>query len=442
LEAKVPELSQRAADAVTLAKTAGADAVWARATRSREVEFTGRDGSLEKVQENTSRKLSIDLYVDGRYSSHSTTSLRPERLQTFIDEAVALTRALQPDEHRALPDPSLFEGRSDADLALLDPAVDALTTEQRQAWLDAIDGAARTDDRVISAMASCSSTKSDGAMAGSNGFAGDWSTSQVWIGASVTMRDEGDSRPEAGRWIGARRLDQLYGGEQLAKEALELAISRLGSKKGPTERTTMIVDPHAGGRLIGRLLGAATARSVSQGRSFWAGKEGEQLFGEALTVVDEPLMAGGLGSRHFDSEGIASKALPIVEGGVVKNLYVDTYYGKKAGLTPTTGSRSNVVVKSTVDKDLAGLLEDVGEGIYVTSWLGGNSDGTTGDYSFGLRGHQVHKGQIGPPVGEMNITGNLAELFAQLVLVGNDPSPYRSTQVPTLVFKGVQFSGV
>ena len=437
----MPDLQQRAHDAVALATSAGADGAWTTATRTREVEFTGRDGALEKVQENTSRSLSIELYVDGRYSTHSTTSLRPERLQSFVAEAVALTRALQPDPHRSLPDPALFAGRSEADLQLLDPAVDAMTTEQRQAWLDAIDAAARADERVISAMGYVSGSQSDGAMASSNGFEGGWSTSQVWVGASVTVRDEGDARPEGGRWIGARRLDQLYDGETLAKEALARATDRLGSQKGPTETTTMIVDPTAGGRLISSLLGAATARSVDQGRSFWAGTVGQALFGEHLSIVDDPLLPGGLGSQHFDGEGIASRSLPLVERGVVRNLYVDSYYGRKTGMAPTTGSRSNVIVAPSVDKDFAGLLRDIGEGIYVTSWLGGNSDSTTGDFSLGLRGHLVHKGQIGRPVGEMNVTGNLAQLFGQLVAVGNDPSPYRSMRVPTLVFEGVQFSG-
>ena len=437
----MPDLQQRAHDAVTLATSSGAQGVWATATRSRAVDFTGRDGALETVQENTSRRLALELYVDGRYSSHSTTSLKPERLQAFVAEAVALTRALEPDPHRTLPDPALFAGRSDADLQILDPAVDALTTEQRQRWLDAIDAAARSDDRVISATGSVSSTKSDGAMASSNGFEGQWSGSQVWLGASVTVRGEGDSRPEGDRWIGARRLDQLYAADVLATEALARATERLGSQKGPTDTLTMIVDPTAGGRLISSLIGAANARSVSQGRSFWAGKQGQALFAPALSIVDDPLLPGGLGSRHFDGEGIASRRLSIVESGVVGDLYVDTYYGRKVGMTPTSGSRSNVIVQPSVAKDLKGLLQDVGEGIYVTSWLGGNSDGTTGDFSLGLRGHLVHKGQIGRPVGEMNVTGNLADLFGRLEAVGNDPSPYRSMQVPTLVFRGVQFSG-
>jgi len=73
--------------------------------------------------------------------------------------------------------------------------------------------------------------------------------------------------------------------------------------------------------------------------------------------------------------------------------------------------------------------------------MGGNSDSTTGDFSFGLRGHLVENGQVGAPVGEMNVTGNLLDLFGRLVAVGNDPYPYSSTKAPTLVFENVDFSG-
>ena len=93
-------------------------------------------------------------------------------------------------------------------------------------------------------------------------------------------------------------------------------------------------------------------------------------------------------------------------------------------------------------KHLEQLLADAGDGIYVTSWLGGNADGTTGDFSLGLRGHIIENGQIGRPVGEMNVTGNLKDLFAQLEMVGNDPYPYSTTLAPSLVFDGVDFSGV
>jgi PmbA protein len=202
----------------------------------------------------------------------------------------------------------------------------------------------------------------------------------------------------------------------------------------------MLVDSRAAASLVSRLLGSANARSVQQGRSFWAKLVGEQAFSKVLTLADDPLIRRGLGSRHYDSEGISARVTPIVESGVVANLYVDTYYGRKAGLAPTTGSPSNVRVQ-TGRQSLEQLLTEVGTGIFVTSWLGGNADGTTGDFSLGLRGHVIENGRVGRPVGEMNVTGNLRALFSRLELVGNDPYPYSTTLAPSLVFAGVDFSG-
>jgi len=125
---------------------------------------------------------------------------------------------------------------------------------------------------------------------------------------------------------------------------------------------------------------------------------------------------------------------------VLRNFFIDTYYGRKLGWQPTTGSSSNVVVKLG-DKSRDELLAEAEQGIYITGWLGGNADGTTGDFSFGFQGHLIEGGQMGAPVSEMNITGNFLELLQKLVAVGNDPVPWSSVRTPTLVFEDVQFSG-
>jgi PmbA protein len=202
----------------------------------------------------------------------------------------------------------------------------------------------------------------------------------------------------------------------------------------------MVVDHENGASLIGRVLSSLSAGSIQQKRSFLADKMGEAIASSCLSVTDEPLLPRAGGSRHFDSEGIASRPMTIVENGVLRSYYVDTYYGRKLGIEPTTGSASNLIV-GLGDKDCEGLLADVGEGIYVSSWLGGNANGTTGDFSFGVRGHLIEGGKLGAPIEEMNVSGNFLELFSKLVMVGNDPVPWSSFRVPTLVFEDVQFSG-
>jgi PmbA protein len=434
------DLLQSAKTAVELAKKAGAQDAWAAISRDRSVSLTYRDGKVEKVEESTSRGLGISLYVDGRYSTHSTTDLRPDRLASFIKEAVALTRVLQPDPFRKIPEPALFAGRPTLDLERVDPAVTKLTREQREAWCAEMDAKAHADKRVISAESNLFSGESQGAAASSNGFDGVWEGSYAGYSCTATVREGEDKRPEGSAYAVGRFLEGLPEPAAIAELALQRTLDRLGSTKGPTVRTTMVVDPEAAVSLISRALGPLSAASIQQGRSYLAGKQGQKVFGDKLTITDDPLIPRGLGSRHFDGEGISAKRMPIIEAGVVRNYYIDTYYGRKLSLAPTTGSPSNRLL-ALGQKPLAELIADVNDGIYVTSWLGGNSDPTTGDFSLGLRGHLIKGGKIGAPIGEMNVTGNLAALFSRLTVVGNDPYPYSSLRAPTLVFEDVQFSG-
>ena len=434
------DLTSQALEAVELAKAAGADEVAASFKQSRDVTFEYRDGALEKVKDTTSQGLGIQVFAAGRYSSHQTTDLNTDRLKSFVAEAVAITKALEPDEFRKITPEELFQNRPDVDLDLMDPAIAEITRDQRLAWCEAIDTVATDHEKVISATAGVYDGTSRSARVSSNGFSGTQQSTYCWYGSEITMMDKGDRRAEDSFYVGGQHVESLPEASSVASVALQRVLSRLNTEKGPTVKATMLVDSRVAGSLIGRLLSPANARSVQQGQSFWGDLVGEKAFSDALTIVDDPLIKRGFGSRHYDKEGISARAIPIVEAGVIKNLYVDTYYGRKAGMTPTTGSASNRRL-GTGEKSLRELLSDVGEGVYVTSWLGGNADRTTGDFSLGIRGHMIENGQIGRPVGEMNVTGNLRDLFSRLEMVGNDVYPYSSTLSPSLVFADVDFSG-
>jgi PmbA protein len=434
------DLKQQAIQAVELAQSAGAKDAWVRTNQSHDVEFEYRDGALEKVKDTTSRSLAVQIYADGRYSTHRTTDLNPERLGGFVKEAVAITRALEPDEFRQITAAEHFANRPEDDLDLVDSMVASLDREQRLEWCESLDVASRAHERVISATAGVYDGTQLSASASSNGFVGTQQSTYCYFGSNVTLKDQGEKRAEDGFFAGCAHIADLPDATNVGQTALERTLSRLDSEKGPTTKTAMIVDARASASLLGRLLGPANARSVQQGRSFWAPLFGQQAFSDKLTIVDDPLIKRGMGSRHYDREGISARALPIIENGVVKNIYVDTYYGRKGDMSPTTGTPSNRRVVLG-DKSLQQLLAAVGNGVYVTSWLGGNADGTTADFSLGLRGHMIENGQIGRPVSEMNVTGNLRELFGRLEMLGNDPYPYSTTLAPSLVFADVDFSG-
>lgn len=435
------ELLGLAGDALRRAKEAGAQGAVASAFRSRDVGTTFRDGSVETVKDATSRGLSMRLYVDGRYSVHDTSDLRPGSIDAFVREAVALTRALEPDPDRVMVDPALHPQGPLPELQLADDEIDGLTRDRRVAWLQEMDTAAHADPRVLSATCDVGDGHEVYAYATSTGFGGTYATSMVSLVAQVTVKDADDKKPEDYAWAASRHVSELPVGTGVAKEALDRALDRIGAVKGPTRKTTMVVEPRAAVSLVSRLLGPMSARAVQQHTSMYAGRVGQKLFSDKLGLVDDPLVPRALGSRPFDGEGLAARRRVMIEGGVLNQLYVDTYYGRKEGLTPNGGAPSNLSLAPDRDLDTAGWMKEVGDGVLVTSWLGGNADGTTGDFSMGIRGFLIEGGRRGPAVQEMNVTGNLLELFRGLSGLGSDAFRYASLQVPTLVFDGVSFSG-
>jgi PmbA protein len=437
-------LSEIAKQAVELAKKQGASEAAANASRAREVEVQWRDGRLEKISEATTRGLSVQLYVDGRYSAVSTSDLRPEALERFIADSVTMTRALARDEYRRLPEPELYAGRTQVELSIEDPRQGTLSADERQRYARELEAAARAVDTkgaILSVTAGFGDVLRETYRVSSNGFEGGMRGTQFFASADVSARDSDGRRPEESDFAVARFFENLPEAAALGRRAGERALGRLGSSKGASAVLTMAVDNRAAGRLVSMLLGPMTGMALQQKRSFLDGKQGQKVGSDRLVITDDPHVQRGLGSRLFDGEGIAAKPLPLFEAGVLRSYFIDSYYGRKLKARPTTGGASNLSWKLG-EKGQAALLADLKEGILVTGFLGGNSNAVTGDFSLGVQGFRVRGGKIAEPIGEMNISGNQLDLWKRLVAVGNDPFAYSAMRTPTLVFEGVQFAGV
>ncbi len=305
------QLQREAGAALQWTFDAGADDAIAGVGEGNNTRFNFRDGKVEQVQQSASRGLGLQLYVDGRYSTHNTTDLRPDQVRRFIADAVELTRHLEPDPHRVIPDPDLYEGRSEADLELVDESVPKLERDGCLEWLAAMDVANHDDARVISATGGVNFGLHRSARVSSNGFAGTQESTFVGYGSTVTLEEGAGRRPEAHHWVGAHHLDELPDPVEVARQSLERAQQRLGSAKAPSARATMVVDPEAGPGLLGRVGGALNGGAIQQNRSFLAGKKGEEIASELLTIRDEPLLKRGMGSHHFDDEGIAARSMDV-----------------------------------------------------------------------------------------------------------------------------------
>ncbi|MCA1757370.1 MAG: TldD/PmbA family protein [Bacteroidales bacterium] len=433
---------QRLAErAINIALDSGAQesAVIISDSKSSAVEV--REGKIDKLEQSDQMGLSIRLLVDNKFSAHSTNRLDDaSEVKRFIQEAVSATRFLSEDPLRALPDPGLYYQGGGPDLKLWDETIESVDPRTRiDAAFAAEKEIAGSDERIISVSAGYSDGYSNRFMVTSNGFRGEKANTFFGMGASVSVRS-GEARPE-GYWSENSLFYNRLQRKGIGEKALDRAIRKIGQRKIASGRMSMIVENRIAGRLLGAVITAMNGSSIQQKNSFLIDALETQIASEALTVTDDPFVISGQGSAYFDSEGLAMRRRTMIEKGVLKDYYINTYYGRKLEMNPNSGDTSNLIFGHG-ENDFSGLAGQVQKGVLVTGFNGGNSNGSTGDFSFGIEGFYIERGEILHPVSEMNISGNMKEIWKRLAETGNDPYLNSSWQIPSMLFNDVDFSGI
>ena len=403
--------------------------------------FELRDAQMDKLQQASESRMSLFLYVDGRYGTYSTNRLDKKELESFIRNGVESTRYLAEDEARVLPDAYRYYKGGKPDLQLLDPQFSAVNPDNKVALAQAIaEEALGKDPRIISVESSYGDGDGFSYQITSNGFEGETQQSWYSLSASVAVKGEGEARPSSYWYESSLYLDKLVK-EGVGQKALERTLQKIGQKKAKSGRYTMVVDPMNSGQLLRPMLSAIFGSALQQKNSFLLDKLGQKVGSDKFTLLDEPHLIGASGARYFDSEGVATERRSVFDKGVLKTYYIDTYNAKKMDVDPTVANPS-ILVMQLGNKDLNGLISDVAHGILVTGFNGGNSNSSTGDFSYGIEGFLIEKGKLTLPLSEMNVTGNMITLWNSLAETGNDPRLNSSWRIPSLVFEGVDFSGL
>ena len=406
-----------------------------------DTDFEIRDKQLDKLQQSSENQMVLSLYVDGRYGSFSTNRMEKKELSKFITNAVESVRYLTPDINRQLPNPELYYKGGRSDLALHDPYLDRLQPDEKlQLASDAANEILNTDERILSVQSSYSDGESFSYMVASNGFEGESSVSFYSLTVSVSVKGEGDARPESFWYDQALSYDDLIK-KDIGKIALERTLRKLGQKKIESGSYCMVVDNLNSCRLLSPILSALSGVALQQKNSFLLDKKGQQVLSEKVTLMDDPHIPHTFGARYFDNEGVATQKRYIFNKGVLETYFIDTYHALKMDIEPTISNPSHLIMEKG-ERTMEEMIASVEKGILVTGFNGGNSNSSSGDFSFGIEGFLIEDGQLTQPVSEMNVTGDLLILWNQLSEVGNDPRPDSAYLIPSLRFENVAFSGL
>lgn len=438
---------------VARARKAGATQAEAYAERTREASVRVRDGEIEDLVEATGKGLGLRVIREGRLGFAYTSDFSEDSLAEFVRRALALAKVSERHPANRLPDGRALERRNPELHGLFDPEVESLTAEWKIEASRVMEKAARGEDRRIAGFESVGAGDyvAEVAIASSEGLEDRFRGTYVFLYAMPVARSD-DGQMQTSYWVDyKRRLRDLDTPEEVGRIAARRAARLLGARKVKTQRVPVVMEPPIAASFVAGLSGAVNGDQVHKKASFLGDRLGERIASDAIHIVDDGLLAGGLATAPFDGEGVATRRTPIVEGGVLRCFLYDTFTARKAR-TRTTGNahRGYSTLPSIGTSNLhlqagtfpAGeMLKGIRSGLYVTSMLGRGANTVTGDYSRGANGLWIRDGELGEAVQEVTVSGNLLDMLQAIDAVGDDLDFRGSVGAPTIRFAELMVSG-
>jgi PmbA protein len=440
-------LVETVALALEEAKRAGAQGADAVLVEERSLEVSLREGAIEHVERSEGQDLGLRVFVGHSQAIVSTSKLDRQTIAEAARRAVDMARVAPEDPYAGLADTSML-AQEQPELDLWDDSeigeqqLRALAQEAEETALS-VHGVTKSSGAGASASARLI------VLGTSAGFLKGYRRSGFGFSVSV-VAGEGAGMERDYDFSSAVHFRDLARAETVGRRAGERAVRRLKPRKVASQKAPVIYDRRVSASLLSHFAGAIAGPSVARGTSFLKDMLGSAVFAPGITIVDDPLMRRGLGSRPFDAEGLAVTRKELVRDGVLESFILDQRSARQLRLKPTghasrgTGSApapspSNLYLANgtrTPDE----LMADIGSGLYVTEMLGMGVNGVTGDYSRGAAGLWIENGALSHAVSEVTIAGNLKDMYRNMT-PANDLEFKMASNAPTVRVEGMTIAG-
>ena len=430
-------LNKIASYCIDNSKKLGATDIGVKVIHSVSENVSFRNKKLEESNRADSFALNLTTYIDKKKSSINSSDLSESNLSKLIERCIEATKITPEDDSNSLPDIDLMSKKI-KDLKLYDDT--HYTNDKKIEFLQKVESAASINDKIVNTEAGFSENKKNFVLANSNGFSSGYKTSNFTSSCVAVSRINGAMERDY-EFGSKRHLHDMLKPEDIGRIAAEKAIKKLGPKKIQSEKIGIIFDKRISKGILSTLANAVSASSISRGTSFLKDQIGNQIFTDNINIIDDPNIEKGLGSQNFDSEGVETNMLKIVDNGILKNYLIDTYYGKKLNLKSNgrSGGTTNLYFENGA-LNFNELLKLEKKFLYITETIGHGGNIITGDYSVGASGYMIEDGEITYPVSEITIAGNFKDMFKNIVLA-NDLEFKYSTNAPTLLIKEMTVAG-
>ncbi len=416
----IEEFSTRALDTAQAAGIAPAEIA---VSRSESFSVCVRLGKIENYQVEDTLSVTMRGKCGERIGTASTQALDEDSIAMLVQGVRDSAALIETDEQDAIEPPDAHYG----EVVNYSEKIDAISAQQKIALAMDIDRRlTEADARLVPYHTAVASGANTFIMKNTLGLNLSHSSNMIYAYAQAVARD-GERTATGGKLLWGYDLDAVKA-EDVAGGAAEDALAKLHAGRMKSGAYAAVIENSAMGSLLSTFAGIFSANMAQKGMSLLAGREGQKIAADCVTIVDDPLMPWGMGSCPFDREGAAAMTKEVVSGGVLKTLLHNRKTAKKAGCA-TTGNAAgggsvqptNFYIKPGAD-DLDALLSQMGDGLLVTEVTGlhAGANPISGDFSLLSKGFEVKGGKRVRAVEQFTVAGNFYKLLAGVRAVGSD----------------------
>ncbi len=299
----------------------------AYASRGVEVETRAYDGEIESLSSASSAGVGIRVITDGRQGFAYAGSLEEPVVRETLAEARDNVAFATPDENVGLAEP---DGRDAASLELWDDSVTGTPTATKVALALELERRVRSADARVRQVAYCDygDTAFEAAVATSTGMAASSRRTVCSLSVTAIAGDGADSQTGTGFSVGRAPGDLDL--TRACDDAVERAVRMLGATKPKSGRVVVVFDPRVSSSILSVISSALSGEAVTKGRSFFAGRVGEEVASPLVELVDDPTDARAFGASSHDSEGLACRRNVLISDGVLRGFVFDTVSARRA----------------------------------------------------------------------------------------------------------------
>ena len=426
--------------AIETAQKAGATAE-VGVTKVSGLSVSTRLQEIENVEFTNDGALGISVYLGQQKGNASTSDLSEEAIKNTVEAALAIAKYTSPDDCTGLADKELMAFEA-PDLALYHSAnVDV--EQATKLALEAEKAALEYDEKIVNSNgASFNSHTGVRVYGNTHGMLQSYLSSRYSLSCSV-IGGELDQLENDYEYTVSREFDALSSADWVGQNCAKKVIARLNPQKLTTREVPVIFLNDVATGLISHLTGAISGGSLYRKSSFLLDHLGKQVLPDWFQISERPHLLRRLASTPFDSEGVRTQNLEIIQDGVLQTYLLTSYSGRKMGMQSTghAGGIHNWLVKPNLTGGLTALLRQMGTGLLVTDVMGQGVNIVTGDYSRGAAGFWVENGEIQYPVAEITIAGQLQDMLKNIVAVADDIEHRSNIQTGSILLDKMKISG-